>query len=307
MDLGHITQKLSDQYTKGKGLVIGTLLAATVAVPAQGQDITENHVHGQRIGTNQAVTFSEDPDYSLSEGLDGEQGTIDDEHFPGNTYVANSQFLGDGKNLYGQERDSELPAMGSSPSTSTPLPVELANTEIYTENNRATLQWKTLSETNNAGFTIYERTEDGDLQEISSVEGAGTTNEPQQYTATDNDLSNNPNTLEYEIRQVDLDGTNEVVAQLTAENPYRGNLGVTSYPNPTNGQVNLDMTFEEGTQQATVEVYDMLGRRISQNQYDLQDGQLETQKDLSNLSSGTYFLRAKTDDEQYNTRITVTK
>ena len=306
MDLSHLTKKLSNTY---KEVVAGALLTGALLAPqVQGQDLDNNHIHGDVTGATPNITFTQSPGYTNNQGDDGEIGTVDDMWFPDETFVADEAYSGDGKNLYGQERDSERPAMGSSPSLSTPLPVEFAGESVYTRDDEAILEWGTLSETNNAGFEITEINKDGESVLLAYVQGAGTTSEPQSYSTTDTDLSNNPGTLEYEITQVDVDGTNEVVARLEAENPYVGEQGVVSYPNPTQGRTTLDMNLGETAQEATVEVYDMLGRRVSQQQYDVNEGQLETTKDFSNLSSGTYFLRVTGDnDKQYNTRITVTK
>lgn len=306
MDLGQITNKVSKQYNRAKTAAAGLLTIGALALPAQGQDITENHIHGDVSGTTQTPVFTEDPQYTSRAGGDGEIGTVQDEYFPENSFVADGDV--EELDVYRNQRDLDRPGMGSTPVIGTPLPVELTQAQLYTQGeNKATLEWQTASETNNAGFTVYERTRNGDFQELGTVPGAGTTSEPQTYTKTDSDLSNNPQELEYKIEQVDLDGTKEVVARLKAENPYVGEQGVTSYPNPTRGQVNLDINLGD-SEQADIEVYDVLGRRVKQATYDLQGGRLETQKDLSNLSSGTYFLRATGDNnEQYNTKITVTK
>lgn len=61
---------------------------------------------------------------------------------------------------------------------------------------------------------------------------------------------------------------------------------LTSYPNPTKGELNIDLTLEQGTAQLIVT--DLLGRTIQQTTTQ----QAHSQLDVSKLPTGTYMLRA---------------
>ncbi len=62
------------------------------------------------------------------------------------------------------------------------------------------------------------------------------------------------------------------------------------FPNPTTGQLNVQLNLENAANQATLRVFDISGRMIQQRIYD--NVQKENfQYDFSNLSAGTYFIQ----------------
>jgi hypothetical protein len=61
---------------------------------------------------------------------------------------------------------------------------------------------------------------------------------------------------------------------------------LSSYPNPTKGELNIDLTLEHGTAQLIVT--DLLGRTVQQTT----TRQAHTQLDVSKLATGAYLLRA---------------
>ena len=68
------------------------------------------------------------------------------------------------------------------------------------------------------------------------------------------------------------------------------------YPNPSNGVFNLNL----GESQWNVEVYDITGRKVYENQH---DGQ--SVLDLGQCQKGMYFLKAKNESEELTTKIIV--
>ena len=90
----------------------------------------------------------------------------------------------------------------------TQLPVELADFEATASEETVTLSWRTLTETNNAGFDIERRIgESGAWTSLQRITGAGTTTEAQTYRFTDTALPYAADALTYRLRQVDVDGT----------------------------------------------------------------------------------------------------
>jgi hypothetical protein len=62
------------------------------------------------------------------------------------------------------------------------VPVELASFNAAVSGNEVSLRWITSTETNNAGFEVERKAENGVFEKIAFVEGKGTTTEVNGYT-----------------------------------------------------------------------------------------------------------------------------
>jgi len=86
------------------------------------------------------------------------------------------------------------------------LPVELSSFTATTCDGKVTLRWRTESEINNVGFSIYRSEEkDGKYNEVAFVKGAGNTGRPTDYQYVDEMLLRGK-TYYYYIADVDLMG-----------------------------------------------------------------------------------------------------
>ena len=195
--------------------------------------------------------------------------------------VANGAALNDdGSNWALSTLDGGARNPGSRPNTVTPIfdgndvgspglvnndsqvPVELAQPlQARLESGRVLLTWSTASETNNAYFEVLARSAaDAEFASIGQVEGAGTTSAAQQYTFGA-DLA--PGIYRFRLRQVDLDGTAEVVSETEASVALDGTHQVTAVaPNPSAGAAHLTVSAARA-QRVTVRVYDALGRLVA--------------------------------------------
>ncbi len=185
------------------------------------------------------------------------------------------------------------------------LPVELATFNARLQGTTAHLQWRTLSETDNAGFHVEHRAPGARFQDVDFVSGAGTTSEPQSYAIRINNLS--AGTHAFRLRQVDLDGTATRSDVITAE--VRTPAGVSPvWPNPSRGLAQAEVTVgAPGRIQAAV--YDLLGRRV----LTVHDGLAQPEAPVAlqiatdALPSGMYLLRVQTPQETTLRRFTVVR
>ncbi len=177
---------------------------------------------------------------------------------------------------------------------SSALPVELAafEAQVDADGRTADLAWRTISETNNAGFYVEHDAPTGSgWTALGFVEGAGTTTEAQRYRFTTPPLG--VGTHRFRLRQVDFDGT------ATRSDPVSVELGITGayeitgpFPNPTRGASTLRLAVAE-RQPVRVALYDALGRRVRT----LHDGPLAPgdpltlDLDTGGLASGVYLWR----------------
>ena len=82
---------------------------------------------------------------------------------------------------------------------------------------------------------------------------------------------------------------------------------LTSYPNPTRGQATIEYTLPEA-QEVTLEVYDVLGRRVATLENGRrQAGRHTLRLDGGSLPSGVYFGRLKAGEQTRSQKITVVR
>ena len=186
-----------------------------------------------------------------------------------------------------------------------PLPVELTSLQATRADEAVQLSWATAGETNNAGFHVERRgPRTGRFRAIGFVEGHGTTDQPQQYRFRTDALE--PGRHVFRLRQVDLDGattrSDTVSVQVRLADAAR--LAVAPNPVRSRGTVSLHVRDE---QPVTVALYDVLGRRVRTLVQGPRRGRHEVQLDVSDLSSGVYFLRLEAPGTVKTRRVTVMK
>jgi len=193
------------------------------------------------------------------------------------------------------------------------IPVELTEIKAtLSEEGSVALTWKTASETNNAGFEVQRTSgSEGSFRRVGFVEGAGTTSEPQTYRFTDEELPYAADTLRYRLRQVDTDGsaafTDPVVVGRSG--PEELELRET-FPNPARNRVTVRYALpkqDDGTGEATVHLYDVLGRRVRTVRPDAEPGRHEVQLRVQDLASGVYVLRLRAGGQTRTQRLTVVR
>jgi glycosidase len=202
-------------------------------------------------------------------------------------------------------------------SDSEALPVELAGFEAaLTEAQTVRLSWQTAGETNNAGFQVQRRVVRsaeagsragaGEWTDVDFVGGAGTTDEAQTYRFTD-EVPFEADSVRYRLKQVDTDGSARLTDAVSVRlgTPDRLTLRA-PFPNPVRGQATIRYAVPE-RQDVSLELFDVMGRRVRTLTRSPQEGRHERQLDASGLSSGMYILRLRGTDRVETRRITVVK
>jgi hypothetical protein len=210
-----------------------------------------------------------------------------------------------------------------------PLPVELAGFEAQRSGAESVmLQWQTLSETNNAGFEVQRAAPSADgsanasvgtpqvetpqwdvstresWQTIAHLEGAGTTDEPQSYQFEDTDLPYAADSLSYRLRQIDTDGSESFSEPITVVRQVAEAELLPAYPNPAQDQAMVRFAVPD-RQDVRIALYDLLGRRVKTVVETNAEGRTEASLDVSDLASGTYFVRMQTGGFTDTQRLTV--
>ena len=149
------------------------------------------------------------------------------------------------------------------------------------------LEWATAAEKNNAKF-IIERGENGDYFEpIGQVKGQGTSNKKTLYSFTD---AKPFGKSYYRLRQVDLDGKEDLSPIVSAQKRCKTELDVQLLPNITSNETQIQLV---GGSQDVVQV-DLLSAQGSViKQFKISHNQEVTLNpiDVSTLAEGVYYMR----------------
>ena len=241
------------------------------------QDLAHNETEALNTLTNTWTTL--DP---LVVGRHGTQAVVHN----GDIYIAS----GAGEKGGGPELDShEIMEVDGA------LPVELSpDLRAVAIEQSILLSWRTLSETNNAGFEVQRLVEEH-FESVGFVEGMGTRVEPQDYHFTVESLPAGRHV--FRLKQIDFDGAFQYSPEFSAVISVEGafQLGAI-YPNPFNPQARFSLTLTR-EQHVSIEVYDVLGRSVQV----LHDGILRSLEpytftiDSYGWAGGKYILRAEGD------------
>ena len=183
-----------------------------------------------------------------------------------------------------------------------PLPIQLAylNAQLSANGHSVVANWGTLSEMNNYGFWVEKSPVDQNHYQTiqtSFTPGHGTTNEPQHYSFTDNDISSG--TWYYRLKQMDLDGTIHYsdgvrVETLTGvkELAPRVFALLQNYPNPFNPSTEFKFSVERNGL-TTLKIYNVLGQEVATLFNDMAEaGQYyRVRLDGTHLASGMYVFK----------------
>ncbi|MFH0865110.1 MAG: GEVED domain-containing protein [Bacteroidota bacterium] len=173
---------------------------------------------------------------------------------------------------------------------SNPFPIELLSFSGKNLGEKNLLEWITSSETNNDYF-VLEKSKDGILfEELTKVDGAGTSNSLINYDEIDYDPFE-PVTY-YKLKQVDFDGMYSysdiisVSGEMLSDQPVFINL----YPNPASTLVNLEV-YSPCEGEMKVEIYDYLGMVIVSEKRNVKKGNDIILFDISKFADGIYYSK----------------
>ncbi|MHC1738962.1 MAG: FG-GAP-like repeat-containing protein [Ignavibacteriaceae bacterium] len=142
-----------------------------------------------------------------------------------------------------------------------PVPVELVSFKATVSGKKVVLEWQTATETNNSGFYIERKTEEGEFLSAGFIQGSGTSPEEASYSFTDNPPS--PGKYFYRLKQVDFDGTYSYSSSIEADlqTPLEFALSQ-NYPNPFNPTTVISYQISVNSH-VTLKLFDVLGNEMA--------------------------------------------
>jgi hypothetical protein len=231
---------------------------------------------------------------------------------PGGVYVAPTGSFGGGNP--GSKLDICGNTVWNGPSTiygpanfgGSTLPVELLSFEAVWKNNRVEVAWTTSSETNNAFFTLERSTNGLSFDEITRINGAGTSSQPHSYSF--NDQNAPAGTIYYRLRQTDNNGVSKTFRPVAVEIPSSGKNNsecvLNVYPNPCSEECMVSLSnCPEGEGLINVQLLDANGRLVS-TEISSDNNTVRLYVDTANnLKPGVYIVRGVSSKKSYQKKV----
>ncbi|MEI6091834.1 MAG: FlgD immunoglobulin-like domain containing protein [bacterium] len=177
------------------------------------------------------------------------------------------------------------------------------------------LIWETATETNNSGFEVQRRNMgDDEWNQIGFVSGAGTSLTSKYYSYLDKKV-NPSSTYQYQIRQIDNDGTVSCKATdiITVTYDNIGELTLNqNTPNPFSALTDISFSLPTNAL-AKLEIVDLLGNTVKVlNNSNLNAGKHSFRWDSkdefgNDVNNGTYIYRLVVADQVRTAKMTLMK
>ncbi len=186
-----------------------------------------------------------------------------------------------------------------------PLPIELVDFNVTSIDSYVKVDWSTASETNNDYFSIYRSTDGVDFSEIGRIDGQGNSSDLVKYSW--NDLHPSAGLNYYYLRQTDFDGKfeNSEIKSVFVNNANGEELALTVYPNPSEGEIEINGAGFGSNLEILVTVVDVSGKTVfSTNFLSTVNGQFSTKLSL-NEPPGLYFIKTLSINQSIQQRILI--
>ncbi|MBK6814786.1 MAG: T9SS type A sorting domain-containing protein [Saprospiraceae bacterium] len=161
------------------------------------------------------------------------------------------------------------------------LPIQLTSFDVRLLHNTPLVEWTTMSELNNAYYSLERSSNGSDFKEITRIYGHGTTDRQNHYSYTDYNASNGLNY--YRLTQVDLNGNYTTYHTISVFVPVED---FSVFPTFFSQEVTLQMPLPYDKPAAWV-LYDAFGKTIRAGVLRSQPIQ---QIALPGIQTGTYIL-----------------
>ncbi len=179
--------------------------------------------------------------------------------------------------------------------TQNALPVEIAMMSVRADGPSVVVDWRTETETGNAGFDVQMRDVKRNGQggsrgwmSLGFVPGSGTTLEPRDYSFRTDPLP--PGLYSFRLMQTDFGGARNYSRQVEIEVRAAVPAMLAVYPNPAAEIATIEYQIPEN-RTAALSLYDVLGRRVRILATADSGVRVRTGIDLDGLATGTYILR----------------
>lgn len=178
--------------------------------------------------------------------------------------------------------------------TATPnLPVVLKGFSVSgTKANTALIQWSTATEENTDYFAILRSTDGVNYEQLTTVKAAGNSTQLQNYSYTDNNISNTNKYYYYSLKTVDKDGKYTVSSTELFKNAAAVSKLITKLsPNPISSPGHLMFEFNADKNGSLLaQLYDASGKLVKQDHMSAAAGLNSGHFHIGEVAKGKYTI-----------------
>ncbi len=167
------------------------------------------------------------------------------------------------------------------------VPVTLRSFTGYYQSGATNLTWSTATELNVANYTIQRSSNGVDFFSVKSIPA---TNKLSGATYNYADVISSTGKLYYRLKLVDKSGVSTYSATVVVT--VGANYSFSLYPNPVKNVLTLHVTNDK-SEKVTIQVVNMLGKQVHQQQTQLNWGATDVTLDVANIAQGNYTVIIK--------------
>ncbi|MEO8824168.1 MAG: T9SS type A sorting domain-containing protein [Ginsengibacter sp.] len=171
-----------------------------------------------------------------------------------------------------------------------PLPVTLTRFSAkLLQSSKVEVDWTTSMEINSKLF-VLQRSYDGTVfLDVQTIAGNGTTNLVHDYSVTDDLNSFTGSVAYYRLKQIDLDGKENLSKIIPVKLKATPNQTTVS-PNPFSDYININTQWDNA-EMITVRIFNVQGKMVASKKVSVNKGENNIRmENLSILPSGNYYL-----------------
>ena len=182
---------------------------------------------------------------------------------------------------------------------SDPLAVELLSFTAHCIDQQVNLKWKTGSEQNSSHFQVVKSTDMENWETVCIVQSHGNSNVTNAYEFQETTPTRT--TTYYRLVEHDLNGDAEILSTVSTKCDLSDAYEVSLYPNPNLGNFHVQIQSNEKLDGVVVQMYDLTGRLLKQEVWNVEPGVSEFTFSNLDLSAGSYVI--KVDAKQKETQL----
>ncbi|MBK8721637.1 MAG: T9SS type A sorting domain-containing protein [Saprospiraceae bacterium] len=173
-------------------------------------------------------------------------------------------------------------------STNSTIEFNLNNFTKNNDNKSVVLNWSSTNESNFNKFIIEKSNNTIDFNPIGEVKTINNNSITKNYNYIDSNPFIGKNY--YRLKMVDNDNSTKL-SNISVVNILNQNLKLEKIkPNPFENQLSIDFNIPNNDQ-IVLEIIDITGKKIIQNQYDVISGDNNIQLNTNDLNKGLYILK----------------
>jgi hypothetical protein len=187
-----------------------------------------------------------------------------------------------------------------------PLPIELLSFTAVPDGNKVDVKWETITETDNAYFTIEKSTDGKTFTKLIDVPGAGNSTSYKDYAETD--YQPYVGTSYYRLKQTDKNGAYKYFNMVPVTFNTEGQQSITMFPNPIlENTADLSVkVIGYKSQEVLVVLRDIQGKEfLSKVLLSEDENHVFVVDGAKLLPAGTYIVTASSNDKIYNYKLIV--